>query len=91
MSDRLVRCVKLGAELPGLEAPPFAGPLGQRLFENVSKEAYELWQREAVIIMNHHGLSMANPEHRKFLQRQMEAFFFAPPGDPLLNPLSERS
>lgn len=72
----MVACVKLGKELPGLEAPPFTGPLGQRIYESVSKEAYALWPQQATILMNHHGLSMANPEHRKFLMKQMEIFFF---------------
>ena len=76
MSERLVKCIKLGQELPGLEAPPFAGPLGQRIYENISKDAYALWPQQATIIMNHNGLTMANSEHRKFLMKQMEAFFF---------------
>ncbi len=78
---RLVHCVKLGAELPGLDAPPFAGALGERIFENVSREAYALWPQQATIIMNHHGLTMANPEHRRFLTQQMEAFFFGEGAD----------
>jgi Fe-S cluster biosynthesis and repair protein YggX len=73
---RMVNCVKLGRELPGLDAPPFAGPLGERIFEQVSQEAYGLWPQQATILMNHHGLTMANPEHRRFLMKQMEAFFF---------------
>jgi Fe-S cluster biosynthesis and repair protein YggX len=76
MAERLVNCVKLHAELPGLAAPPFAGALGERIFEHVSQQAYALWPQQATILMNHHGLTMANPEHRRFLMKQMEAFFF---------------
>src|SRR5262245_61787141 len=47
MAERTVRCVKLGQELPGLDKPPFSGALGQRIFEGVSKRAWELWQQEA--------------------------------------------
>jgi Fe-S cluster biosynthesis and repair protein YggX len=73
---RMVYCVKLGRELPGLEAPPFPGELGQRIYENVSAEGYELWQPHMTILINHYGLNPADPETRKILREQMEEFFF---------------
>ena len=73
---RMVTCVKLGRELPGLEAPPFPGELGLRIFENVSEEAYRLWTRHATILINHYGLHPADPETRKMLRKEMEEFFF---------------
>ena len=76
MAQRTVQCAKLGQELPGLDAPPFPGALGQRIFENVSEQGWKLWEGQATILMNHHGLSMADPEARKFLLKQMEEFFF---------------
>ncbi|HEY7410428.1 MAG TPA: oxidative damage protection protein [Vicinamibacteria bacterium] len=72
----LVLCVKLGRALPRLAKPPFAGALGQRIFESVSRAGWDLWQAQATIVMNHHGLNMADPEARRFLLREMEEFFF---------------
>ena len=76
MSSRTVFCVKLGRELPGLEAPPFPGELGQRIFENVSAEGFALWQPQMTILINHYGLNPADPEARRILREQMEEFFF---------------
>jgi Fe-S cluster biosynthesis and repair protein YggX len=73
---RMVHCVKLGRELPGLEKPPFPGELGQRIYENVSKQAYDMWPAQSTLIINHYGLNMADPEARKILREQMEEFFF---------------
>ena len=74
---RTIHCVKLDRELPGLETPPVGGPLGQRIFENVSQQGWEMWEQQATLLMNHYGLSMGDPEARKFLREQMEEFFFA--------------
>lgn len=71
-----VMCVKLGRELPRLPKPPFPGELGQRIYENVSAEAFALWQPHMTILINHYGLNPADPETRKFLRQQMEEFFF---------------
>ncbi len=76
MADRLVKCARLKQDLPGLPAPPFPGELGQRIYDNVSAEAWKLWQGESVIVMNHYGLSLVDPEARRFLMRAMEAFLF---------------
>jgi Fe-S cluster biosynthesis and repair protein YggX len=73
---RIVKCVKLGRELPGLDKPPFPGELGQRIYENVSKQAYDMWPAQSTLIINHYGLNMADPEARKLLREQMEEFFF---------------
>ena len=72
----MVECVKLGRELPGLDAPPFPGELGQRIYEHVSAEGYALWPPQMTILINHYGLSPADPESRKILRQQMEEFFF---------------
>lgn len=76
MSVRMVKCVKLGRELPGLARPPFPGGLGQRVFENVSQQAWQLWQQQSVILINHYGLNMADKRAQQFLMEQMEEFFF---------------
>lgn len=72
----MVQCVKLGRQLPGLERPPYPGELGQRIFDNVSQEAWEMWKRQAVILINHYGLSLMDAQAQKFLREQMEDFFF---------------
>lgn len=73
---RTVHCVKLNKDLPGLEKPPFTGELGQRIYDNVSAEAYAEWKPHLTTIINHYGLNPADPETRQVLRQQMEAFFF---------------
>ena len=68
---RMVNCVKLGRELPGLDKPPFPGVLGQRIYENISKQAFDLWPAQSTLIINHYGLNMADPDGRKLLREQM--------------------
>jgi Fe-S cluster biosynthesis and repair protein YggX len=72
----MVYCVKLERELPGLEKPPFPGALGQRIYEQISQQAYAMWPAQSTLIINHYGLNMADPEARKILREQMEEFFF---------------
>ena len=71
-----VFCEKLKRELPGLEKPPFPGKLGERIYEHISKQAYDMWPAQQILIINHYGLIMADPEARKILREQMEEFFF---------------
>jgi len=73
---RMVNCVKLGRDLPGLELPPFPGELGQRIFDNVSAQGYALWQPHMTILINHYALNPADPETRRMLRKEMEEFFF---------------
>lgn len=73
---RLVHCAKFGRELPGLEKPPFPGPLGQRIYEEVSAEAWQQWQGQLTIMINHYGLNLLDPATRAMLDEQMEEFFF---------------
>jgi Fe-S cluster biosynthesis and repair protein YggX len=73
---RMVQCVKFGRELPGLERPPMPGELGQRIFENVSAEGWQLWLQQVTILINHYGLNMADPRAQEFMSQQMEEFFF---------------
>ena len=83
---RMVRCVKLGREAEGLDRPPFPGELGRRIYEQVSKEAWQMWLRHQTMLINEHRLVMTNPRARKRLQEEMERFFFGgdeatpPPG-----------
>ncbi len=73
---RMVKCVKLGKELPGLPRPPIPGELGKRVFENVSQQAWELWPPQSTLLINHYGLNLRDPEAQKFLMKQLEEFFF---------------
>jgi Fe-S cluster biosynthesis and repair protein YggX len=72
----MVNCVKLGRQLPGLEKPPMPGELGQRIYEQVSEQAWRMWEAQRTLLINHYGLNLADPEARKFLREQMEEFFF---------------
>lgn len=77
----VVQCAKLGAELPALERPPFPGPLGERIYENISEFAWQLWQQQATLIINHYGLNMADPNAQEMLMQQMEEFLFGQGGE----------
>ena len=73
---RTVKCVLLGEELPGLERPPYPGPLGQRIFEQVSHAAWQQWLRHQTMLINEYRLSVIEPKARKFLEGEMEKFLF---------------
>jgi len=74
---RTVKCVLLGEELEGLERPPWPGELGQRIFENVSRSAWQQWQKHQTMLINEYRLSALDPKARKFLAEEMEKFLFA--------------
>ena len=74
--SRMVNCVKLKKEAEGLERPTYPGDLGKRIFENVSKEAWQLWIRQQTMLINEYRLSPVDPKARKFLEEQMDKFFF---------------
>ncbi|MGH8398796.1 MAG: oxidative damage protection protein [Gammaproteobacteria bacterium] len=73
---RTVKCVLLGEELEGLERAPYPGELGQRIFENVSKQAWQQWLQHQTTLINEYRLSAIDPKARKFLAEEMEKFFF---------------
>lgn len=82
---RMVNCVKLGREAEGLDRAPYPGELGQKIFANVSKEAWQEWLKFQTMLINEHRLSPVDPKSRKFLETEMEKYFFgegsAPPPD----------
>ncbi len=80
--SRMVKCVKLGREAEGLERPPYPGELGKRIYENVSKEAWQGWIRYQTMLINEHRLTPIDPEHRRFLEQEMENYFFGEGGTP---------
>lgn len=78
---RTVHCIKLGRDAEGLDFPPYPGALGQRIFENVSKEAWQFWLEHQKRLVNENRLSLADPKARKYLPAQMEAHFFGDGAD----------
>ena len=73
---RMVHCVKLGREAEGLERTPYPGELGKRIFENVSKQAWADWLRHQTMLINENRLNPMDPKSRKFLEEQMDQYFF---------------
>ncbi|NIM70502.1 MAG: oxidative damage protection protein [Xanthomonadales bacterium] len=73
---RTVHCQLLGEELPALEFQPYPGELGRRIFEHISAQAWQNWLAHQTMLINEHRLSPINPEHRRFLEGEMEQFFF---------------
>jgi Fe-S cluster biosynthesis and repair protein YggX len=73
---RMVQCAKLGKEAEGLERPPFPGELGQRIFENISAEAWKEWMSQQTILINEHRLSAIDPKAQEFLRNEMKKFLF---------------
>lgn len=73
---RTVFCVKLGKDAEGLEEVPQPGELGQRIFENVSREAWQMWLTHQVMIINEYRMDLADPKAQQFLDQEMEKYFF---------------
>lgn len=78
---RLVMCVKLGREAEGLDHPPYPGDLGKRIYESVSKEAWQGWIKHQTMLINENRLNLADSRARKYLAEQMEKYFFGPGAD----------
>lgn len=74
--SRMVNCVYLKKEAEGLERLTYPGDLGKRIFENISKEAWGMWVKQQTILMNEYRLSPINAKDRKFLEEEMDKFFF---------------
>ena len=83
MAERMVFCQKLKKELPGLDAPPWPGELGQRIYNNISAQAWKLWEDRMKMILNEYRLLPWQKEAQDLMARQMEEFLFtetsAPP------------
>jgi Fe-S cluster biosynthesis and repair protein YggX len=77
----MIQCVKLKREAQGLDAPPYPGALGLRIYENVSKEAWSAWLEHQKRLINEMRLNLADPEARKYLAQQMEQHFFGTGAD----------
>lgn len=74
--SRKVQCQLLGEELDGLGFQPYPGELGKRIYEQISQQAWQKWLALQTMLINENRLSPLNPEHRKYLEGEMEKFFF---------------
>ncbi|MCB5197480.1 oxidative damage protection protein [Deefgea salmonis] len=79
--SRTVQCVKLGREAEGLDFPPLPGELGKKVYAQVSKEAWTAWVKHQTMLINENRLSLADPSARKYLQQQLENYFFGSGAD----------
>ena len=79
--SKMVDCVVLGRQAPALETAPWPGDLGERIVQQVSLEGWQQWLARQTMLMNEKRLSPINPEHRAYLESQMEAFLFGDGGD----------
>jgi Fe-S cluster biosynthesis and repair protein YggX len=78
---RLVDCVKLKKSAEGLDKAPYASPLGQKIYDHISKEAWQLWLGHQTMLMNEYRLSSIDPKARQFLLQELEKFLFGEGSD----------
>lgn len=74
--SHFVFCTKLKKEAEGLEHPPYPGPLGERIYQEICKEAWQQWLRHQTLLINENRLNMSVPNNRTFLATEMEKFLF---------------
>ncbi len=74
--SRTIFCVKLQQDAEGLSAPPYPGPLGQRIYENVSAEAWRAWLEHQKMLVNEYRLNLADKRARQYITEQTERHFF---------------
>jgi Fe-S cluster biosynthesis and repair protein YggX len=74
--SKTVRCAKLGIDLEALDAPPFPGEQGQRIYENISKQAWQEWLKLQTMLINEHRLTPFEPQAKQFLAKEREKFLF---------------
>ena len=75
-TPRMVMCAKLQQSLPGLDAPPWPGPLGQRVYDQISQQAWKLWENRMKMILNEYRLLPWQKEAQELIGKQMEEFLF---------------
>ena len=73
---RMVQCIKLGREAEGLEKPPIKGELGQKVFEQVSKEAWRMWLEHSKMLINEYRLDLVSEHGQRVWMDQLDKFFF---------------
>jgi Fe-S cluster biosynthesis and repair protein YggX len=75
MTDRIVHCRLLKKDLPGLDRQPYRNDLGKRIFEEVSKDAWQQWLKDSVKFINTYRVDLAAPEGQKFMLKQCAIYF----------------
>ncbi|QNM97095.1 oxidative damage protection protein [Chitinimonas koreensis] len=78
---RMVNCVKLGREAEGLDFAPLPGELGKKIYESVSKEAWQAWVKHQTMLINENRLNLADSRARQYLSQQMQNYFFGAGAD----------
>jgi Fe-S cluster biosynthesis and repair protein YggX len=73
---RLIHCAKLNKDAEGLAQPPLPGEFGQRIYESISQEAWQMWVNHQTMLINEYRLSMIDAKSRAFLMQEMESFLF---------------
>ncbi|MCX7117617.1 MAG: oxidative damage protection protein [Legionellales bacterium] len=74
--SRSIFCMKLNHNAEGMDAPPFPGPLGERIFNHISKEGWSMWITHQTMLINEYRLSLMDPKSRDYLRNEMDKFFF---------------
>lgn len=75
--SRLVKCMRLGVDAEGLDAPPFPGEQGQRIYEHISKQAWQEWLKVQTMLINEHRLTPFEAQAKKFLAQEREKYLFS--------------
>jgi Fe-S cluster biosynthesis and repair protein YggX len=76
MTERIVHCIILDKDLPGLTFQTYPGDIGKRIYDNVSQEAWKGWMSHQTMLINENRLSPLDAGHRQFIEEEMEKFFF---------------
>jgi Fe-S cluster biosynthesis and repair protein YggX len=79
--SRMVQCIKLNREAEGLEKPPFKGPLGERLFQNVSALAWRMWLEHSKMLINEYRLDLTSETGQRLWMTECEKYFFGEGSD----------
>jgi len=79
---RTIHCAKLNKEAEGLDFPPYPGDLGKKIYETISKEAWQMWLSQQTMLINEYRLSLADPKSQEFLRTELEKFFFGDGSEP---------
>ena len=74
--SRSINCIKLNKEAEGLTTLPYPGDLGKRIYQQVSQEAWKMWLGHQTMLINEYRLTPIEPKARKFLEEEMEKYFF---------------
>ena len=74
--ERLIFCEYFKNKRPGLDRVPYPGEIGEKIFDSISKEAWQLWLEHQTMLINENRLSLVDPEARKFLQDEMQKFLY---------------